>query len=150
MALPTSSLIRFLSAVALLCVCGTAALVRGQADLPTSGHEQKETLITSTLAVQLDALLTARFSSADKVSDLARRRSALIDLSTFAAVTADGLLNAAPSGEARIALQESLAPVLAWHQDQIAAAISALPNAEPAQPKLSGSRSDTVRVSAAP
>jgi hypothetical protein len=150
MTLFTSFLVRSALVFSLFCTGAQGTLARGHAEVQPRPQESVDLDRASPLAVQFDALLEARFASASQLSEPARRRSALEDLSAFADITAAGLVNAAPGSELQSAVRESLAPVLEWHQQQIAAAIAVLPNAEPAQPRLSGSNRDAIAVFAAP
>lgn len=84
---------------------------------------------TTMLVRQLDSMLTARFDAAGRISSVSARRQALEELSAFAKMTVEGLIDAAPSADARASIQENLEAILAWHQDEISAALAALPRA---------------------
>jgi len=70
---------------------------------------------TTMLVRQLDAMLTARFDAVGRISSVS--------------ATVEGLIDAAPSADARASIQENLEAILAWHQDEISAALAALPRA---------------------
>jgi hypothetical protein len=76
------------------------------------------------LADQIDALLTDRFVAADNVPAVDARRQALEDLSQFAVMTVEGLIDASPSGETRALMDARLRPILVHHQHAIAAALA--------------------------
>ncbi len=84
---------------------------------------------TTMLMRQLDTMLTARFDAAGRMSSVSARRQALEELSAFANMTGKGLIDAAPSADARASIQENLEALLAWHQAEILAALAALPRA---------------------
>lgn len=84
---------------------------------------------TTMLVRQLDAMLTARFDAVGQISSVSARRQALEELGVFAKATVEGLIDAAPSADARASIQENLEAILAWHQDEISAALAALPRA---------------------
>jgi hypothetical protein len=84
---------------------------------------------TTMLVRQLDTMLTARFDAAGRISSASARRQVLEELSAFAKMTVEGLIDAAPSADARASIQENLEAILAWHQDEISAALAALPRA---------------------
>lgn len=83
----------------------------------------------SLLAHQLDAMLTSRFETAAGIASVSARRQALEELSAFAKMTVEGLIEAAPSADARASIEETLEAILSWHQDEIVAALAALPRA---------------------
>ncbi|MCC6912634.1 MAG: hypothetical protein IT566_02935 [Rhodospirillaceae bacterium] len=84
---------------------------------------------TTMLVRQLDTMLTARFDAAGRIASVPARRQALEELSAFAKMTVEGLIGAAPSADARASIFENLEALLAWHQDEILAALAALPRA---------------------
>ncbi len=84
---------------------------------------------TTMLARQLDAVLTARFEAAGRMPSAAARRRAFEELGVFAKTTVEGLIAAAPGADARASIQKNLEAILAWHQDEISAALAALPRA---------------------
>lgn len=79
-----------------------------------------------TLADRIDALLTARFAAVSRVTNPDARRRGLQDLDEFAVFTVEGLIDASPTGATRSHLEADLRPVLARHQQDIAAALAAL------------------------
>ncbi|MGE3334588.1 MAG: hypothetical protein AB7I36_13160 [Rhodospirillaceae bacterium] len=113
------------------------AAVRGTADLSAVSESLNVPVDsapvmdaeTTMLARQLDAMLTTRFDAAGRISSASARRQALEELNAFAKMTVEGLIDAAPSADARASIQENLEAILAWHQDEISAALAALPRA---------------------
>jgi hypothetical protein len=120
----TFSLSRTAFAALLLCLPATAGWARGDAGAPVTPRAL-ETAAAPAVADQLDALLTARFAAAGSVPAPEARRQALQMLSQFAAMTVEGLIEAAANGEMRMQMDERLRPILDRHQANIAAALAA-------------------------
>jgi hypothetical protein len=76
----------------------------------------------------LDRLAPQPLSDCADRSQITRRLDALQELDTFTRTTIDGLINAAPTYEMRLKADENLAPVLAQHEEIIAAALKRLHN----------------------
>lgn len=119
-ALPT------LFATLLLCLPTAAGWARGDAGAAMSSPKDEVAAPAPALADQVDALLTARFAAASDLTESNARRRALQELSSFASVTVEGLIDAAPGAEMRSMMDARLRPVLNRHQNNIAAALAAL------------------------
>ncbi len=126
-----------ITALLILASHESFAAVRGPADVSTFASgvpaqidaTQALDAETSMLVRQIDSMLTTRFAAAGRISSVSARRQALEELSTFAKMTVEGLIDAAPSADTRASIQENLQAILAWHQDEILAALAALPRA---------------------
>lgn len=126
-----------ITALLILASHESFAAVRGSADVLArpgaakapveSGAVDNEEV--TLLVRQIDVMLTARFNAAGRMSSVSARRQALEELSTFAKMTVEGLIDAAPSTVARASIQENLGAILTWHQGEISAALAALPRA---------------------
>ncbi len=126
-----------IAALLILASHESIAAVRGAADVsalpggitaPVEAAPAMDAEATM-LVRQLDTMLTTRFDAAGRISSASARRQALEELSAFAKMTVEGLIDAAPSADARASIQENLEAILAWHQDEISAALAALPRA---------------------
>lgn len=128
-----SSAVRCVVATLLLSLPASAALARGDAGAPVAVRSAPAPVAPLALADQIDSLLDARFMAASHAPSTDTRRVALQDLSHFAALTVEGLIEAAPRGEMRDLMDARLRPILARHQENIGAALAALaaPTARP-------------------
>lgn len=133
----------------LLCLPASAGWARGDAGASVSPVRTEAPAAAPALADQIDALLTARFTAAGAMAGEARRR-ALKDLESFAAVTVEGLIGASPSSEMRALMDARLRPVLARHQDNIAAALAALGERPSARTSYPLTEDALPRVATAP
>jgi hypothetical protein len=141
--------LRCVLATLLLCLPASAGWARGDAGVSVESREAEASAPAIALADQIDALLADRFEAADNVPAADARRRALEDLSQFAAMTVEGLIDASPSGETRALLDARLRPILAHHQHAIAAALAGeRPSAQNGTPASSGT--DFPRVANAP
>jgi hypothetical protein len=116
----------------LLGLPATAASASVNSSLDVSGRNERAapaSASSAAVADQLDTMLTARFAATVRIASVSERRHALEELRAFAAMTVEGLIGAAPSAQARTLIEEKLTALLIWHQDEIAAALAALPRA---------------------
>src|SRR5688500_13718798 len=122
------STLRCAVATVLFCLPATAGWARGDAAAPVAARTAAAPLAAPApaLADQIDALLDARFLSASNAPSADARRDALKNLSHFAAMTVEGLIEASPSGEMRELMHARLRPILSRHQENIEAALAAL------------------------
>jgi len=117
---------RLVLAAFLLCFAASAGLARGETGADVDRREPELAASASALADQIDALLTARFAALNGVAAPDVRRQGLLDLSEFATVTVEGLIEASPTRPMRVHIEADLRPVLARHQRTIASALVAL------------------------
>ncbi len=118
--------LRCVVATLLLCLPATAGWARGDAGAPVAVRSAPAPVAALALADQIDVLLDARFMAASDVPSTDARRVALEDLSHFAAMTVEGLIEASPRGEMRELIDARLRPILARHQENIGAALAVL------------------------
>ena len=127
-----TALIRRLALVLSLCLPAAAASASVNSNADVSARSERTASApasSAAVADQLDTMLTARFVATVRIASASERRKALEELRAFAAMTVEGLIDAAPSAEARASIEENLTALLAWHQGEIAAALAALPRA---------------------
>jgi len=143
--------VRCLLVALLFCLPASAGWARGDAGATVEAREREASAPAVALADQIDALLADRFVAADNVPAADARRQALEDLSQFAAMTVEGLIDASPSGETRALMDARLRPILERHQHAIAAALAGVterPSARTSAPTPSGT--DFPRIANAP
>jgi len=122
----TSPALRCIVATLLLCLPATAGWARGDSAAAVTARSAPAPAVAPALADQIDMLLNARFMAASNAPSTDARRDALEDLSHFAAMTVEGLIEASPSGEMRELMDARLRPILARHQENIGAALAVL------------------------
>jgi hypothetical protein len=118
--------VRCALATFLLCLPAAAGWARGDAGAAVAARGAEAPAPAAGLADQIDALLSARFLAAGNAPSADARRDALNELDHFAVATVEGLIEASPSSEMRTLMDARLRPILARHQDNIAAALTAL------------------------
>ena len=137
-----SPTLRCIVATLLLCLPATAGWARGDAAASVTARSAPAPVVAPALADQIDLLLNARFMAASTAPSTDARRDALEDLSHFAAMTVEGLIEASPSGEMRELMNARLRPILARHQENIGAALAVLaaPSERPSAQNTSAPR----------
>lgn len=113
-----------LPAQAAVRAAGQVSATAEMAKAPTTPDAESTAIVR-----KLDALLTTRFEAAARIASVQARRQALEELDSFAEMTVGGLIDAAAETEAGSSILEDLHGILSAHQNEIAAALAALPRA---------------------